>query len=60
LTRILDTYPEVSQALNRSRTRREATINPPAAADTNDVIPQRLRSRLSSWLHGRYDAAISR
>jgi small-conductance mechanosensitive channel/CRP-like cAMP-binding protein len=59
LTRILDTYLEVSQALNRSLARRQATINPPAAADTNDLIPQRLRSRLSSWLQRRYDAAIS-
>jgi CRP-like cAMP-binding protein len=59
LTRILDTYLKVSQALNRSLTRRQATINPPAAADTNDLIPQRLHSRLSSWLQRRYDAAIS-
>jgi small-conductance mechanosensitive channel/CRP-like cAMP-binding protein len=59
LTRLLDTYPEVSQALNRSLTRRQETISPPVAAANDDLVPERLRSRFSNWLHRRYDAAMS-
>jgi len=59
LTRLLDTYPEVSQALNASLARRQETISPPVAAANDDVVPQRLRSRFSNWLQRRYDAAMS-
>jgi small-conductance mechanosensitive channel/CRP-like cAMP-binding protein len=58
LTRLLDTYPEVSHALNRSLARRQETISPPVAAANDDVVPQRLRSRLANWLQRRYDTAM--
>jgi CRP-like cAMP-binding protein len=60
LTRVMDDYPEVSQAFNRSRKRRQATIAPTVSADTDDAVPLRLRNRFSNWLHRRYDVVISK
>lgn len=59
LGRILRTYPEVSHTFKRSRTQREEIVSPPLTAVSDDVVPQRLRSRFSNWLHRRYDAAMS-
>jgi CRP-like cAMP-binding protein len=59
LNRLLDAYPEISQALNRSLQRLQQTISPPVAAANDDVVPQRLRSRFSNWLQRRYDTAMS-
>jgi small-conductance mechanosensitive channel/CRP-like cAMP-binding protein len=60
LSSILETYPETSQALDRSRARRQATITPPETATTDEAMPpHRLRSRFSEWLHRRYVPAAS-
>jgi CRP-like cAMP-binding protein len=59
LIRLLDAYPEVSHAVNRSLARLQETISPPVAAANDDVVPQRLRSRFANWLQRRYDAAMS-
>lgn len=60
LTRILDGHPQVSQALHRSVSLRQAIISPAAELDAHDVVPPpRLRSRLSTWLQQRYAAAVS-
>jgi small-conductance mechanosensitive channel len=59
LTRILETYPEVSHAFKRSQTRRQGIISPPVTADADDVVSHRLRSRFSNWLQRRYAAAMS-
>jgi small-conductance mechanosensitive channel/CRP-like cAMP-binding protein len=60
LGRILESHPDVSQALNHTLARRQETISPSNEPNADDAMPrQRLRSRFSSWLHRRYDAAIS-
>jgi small-conductance mechanosensitive channel/CRP-like cAMP-binding protein len=58
-TVVLDAHPEVSQALKRSLARRQTAISPPAQSDGDEIVPQRLRSRLSNWLQRRYDATVS-
>jgi CRP-like cAMP-binding protein len=58
LTRLLDAYPEVSHAFNRSLARRQETVSPPVAVANDDVVQRRLRSRFSNWLQRRYDTAM--
>jgi small-conductance mechanosensitive channel len=59
LHRILEAYPETSQALDRHRARRQAVITPPEPTTIDDAIPLPLRSRFSGWLHRRYAPAAS-
>jgi CRP-like cAMP-binding protein len=60
LSGILETHPETSQALDRRRARRQAALSPAEPAKADEALPPyRLRSRLSDWLHRRYDAAAS-
>jgi small-conductance mechanosensitive channel len=61
LEQVLQVHPEIADALNRDLAQRQETISPPAPIETdNSTEPHGLRSRVSGWLHRRYDLATSR
>jgi len=61
LDQVLKDHPEIAEVLNRDLAQRQATISPPAPIETdNSTAAHGLRSRVSGWLHRRYDIASSR
>jgi CRP-like cAMP-binding protein len=61
LAQVLLAHPEIADALNRDLAQRQATISPPAPIETDSSTePRGLKSRVSGWLHRRYDIAASR
>jgi CRP-like cAMP-binding protein len=61
LARIRDNHPELSQALTRVVTFRQAAVKPPEDTDSgDDTHSHGLRGWLSDWVRHRYDIAASR